>query len=432
MEDTTIVGAGAAVTILDGAGIDRVIDAGQGGTPADVSVAISGLTITGGDTIDNQDSGGIWTTVGLMQLEDVWVVGNTAGSAGGIHNTGTDSRLEIDRGLILGNRATTSVSGGVETDQTNTTIITNSAVVGNIAEASGGGLYTDGILNLTNVTVSGNSTDEGGGGIHATGDSTPAISSSTITGNEADADSDGAGNGGGVFGGDTVTLRNTILAGNLDSTTGTGDADECFGTVVSSSHSILGHPGGCSYTTGPGDQVGTPASPLDPMLAPIADNGGPTQTHALLIGSPAVDAGNTGPPGSGGNTCPVSDQRGIPRGPCDTGAYELILCRAVPVNRVGTAGNDVLTGTGGADGFLAMGGNDRVTGLGGDDAACLAAGNDRASGGGGKDTLLGEAGKDKLNGGGGKDLLICGSGKKDKGTGGPGKDRAKKCERGMA
>ncbi len=84
MEDTTIVGAGAAVTILDGAGIDRVIDAGQGGTPADVSVAISGLTITGGDTIDNQDSGGIWTTVGLMRLEDVWVVGNTAGSAGGI------------------------------------------------------------------------------------------------------------------------------------------------------------------------------------------------------------------------------------------------------------------------------------------------------------------------------------------------------------
>ncbi|MGH2685708.1 MAG: choice-of-anchor Q domain-containing protein, partial [Actinomycetota bacterium] len=319
--------------------------------------------------------------------------------------------------------------------------------------------YTDGILNLTNVTVSGNSADLGGGGIQATGDSTPTISSSTITGNEADADGDGTGNGGGVFGGDTVTLRNTIIAGNIDRTAGSGDSDECSGNVVSATHSILGHAGGCSYTTGPGDQVGTPASPLDPMLAPIADNGGPTQTHALLVGSPAVDAGDAGSPGSGGNACPATDQRGFPRGPCDIGAYELVLCGTVPVNRIGSDGDDVLTGTDGADGFLAQGGDDTVNALGGDDGVCLGDGNDtadagagndvvsgeggndialggagkdtasggpgkdRLAGGGGKDRLKGEAGKDKLRGQGGKDRLRGGPGK-DTCNGGPGKDKA--------
>jgi hypothetical protein len=125
--------------------------------------------------------------------------------------------------------------------------------------------------------------------------------------------------------------------------------------------------------------VGTGAAPIDPRLGPLADNGGSTQTHALLQGSPAINKGNPAPPGSGGNACAATDQRGAPRN-CDVGAYELVLCAKVTVNRVGTDARDVLRGTWGADGFLTLGGNDKAKGLGGRDAVCLGPGKDTGAG----------------------------------------------------
>ena len=74
-----------------------------------------------------------------------------------------------------------------------------------------------------------------------------------------------------------------------------------------------------------GDIVGTGASPADPLLGPLQDNGGPTFTHALQFGSPAIDKGNPATPGSGGTACEATDQRGAPRpagAACDIGAYE--------------------------------------------------------------------------------------------------------------
>ncbi len=152
----------------------------------------------------------------------------------------------------------------------------------------------------------------------------------------------------------------------------------------------------------------------DPKLGPLAANGGPTPTHALLAGSPALDKGSaTG-----------ADQRGLARpfdlqgiGPAaggngaDIGAYERVLCGKVAVNRIGTAGKDKLKGTNGADGILGLGGKDTLKGLAGKDGLCGGKGKDKLRGGGGNDTLLGQGGADDLAGGKGKDKLKGGAGK---------------------
>ena len=151
----------------------------------------------------------------------------------------------------------------------------------------------------------------------------------------------------------------------------------------------------------PSDILNVPA-----RLGALADNGGPTATHALLRGSPALDRG-------GG--CPTVDQRGLPRalgGRCDIGAYELARCGRVVVNRVGTSEADRLNGTRRADGVVGLGGNDVLRGRGGRDGLCGGSGRDRLLGGKGRDRLLGGPGRDRLFGGPGRDVL----------RGGPGRD----------
>ena len=110
---------------------------------------------------------------------------------------------------------------------------------------------------------------------------------------------------------------------------------------------------------------------VNPLLGPLADNGGSTFTHALSKGSPAIDGG-------GADSAPF-DQRGVPRA-SDIGAYEFATCGKKVVNRVGTDGKETLTGTSAADGILALDGKDTLKGLKGKDGLC---------GGNGKDTLKG-------------------------------------------
>src|SRR5262249_7450167 len=113
-----------------------------------------------------------------------------------------------------------------------------------------------------------------------------------------------------------------------------GNTNDCypfgFGTptINSQGYNLIGDTTGCVIT---GDTTGN-KSGVAPNLGPLRDNGGPTFTHALLTGSPAIDAGNPAAPGSGGNACPVDDQRGVTRpqdgdgdttAVCDIGAYEL-------------------------------------------------------------------------------------------------------------
>jgi CSLREA domain-containing protein len=287
--------------------------------------------------------------------------------------------------------------------------IRDSTLTGNFADdGEGGAIFTDGndgALALENVTVSANRADESGGGISVEGGQ-HTIRNSTLTGNVADADAaGGATEGGGIFanvGG--TSLRDTIVAGNTDRTPIPGSSD-CAGQGLGSlGNNLIGDPAWCEGSFGPppdSDLVGA-----DPKLGPLADNGGPSGTHALLDGSEALDRG------SGGATS--SDQRGVPRsGAADIGAYERVECAGVLVNRVGTAGRDLLTGTAGRDGILGLAGRDKLKGRKGRDSLCGGAGRDRLLGGGGRDRLLGGRGRDILLGGPGRDKL----------RGGPGRDR---------
>ncbi|NBB92866.1 MAG: hypothetical protein GVY32_06845 [Gammaproteobacteria bacterium] len=192
-------------------------------------------------------------------------------------------------------------------------------------------------MSLVNSTIAGNVSTGSGAGIFVCESRTLRIASSTIAGNIADSDSDGDGNGGGIFLepptdcnpiciNTTVELRNSIIADNLDdSPSGFRHAHDCDGTLQSDGYNLV-EQGSLSELTGncfvDGDTSGAMVG-SDPLLDSLADNHGPTPTHALQPGSPAIDAGD--PDGCGdfeGN--PLDhDQRGAPRiGTCDLGAFE--------------------------------------------------------------------------------------------------------------
>jgi Ca2+-binding RTX toxin-like protein len=147
-----------------------------------------------------------------------------------------------------------------------------------------------------------------------------------------------------------------------------------------------------------------PSKAVAGILLPLADNGGGTHTHALAIGSPAL---NASPDDAG---CRPIDQRGNPRprgAACDIGAFEgsAVLCGGRVTTMVGTVNADDLTGTPGADVISGLNGNDVITGLDGNDVICGGTGADRAYGGIGNDVIFGEAGNDRLLGQGGVDKL---------------------------
>ncbi len=189
-------------------------------------------------------------------------------------------------------------------------------------------------MTLNNSTVSGNSAERHGGGILKSDVSDLILNNVTITGNQADSDQDGDGLGGGFYSSNASTIiqfSNTIIANNTDNGNGT---PECYGdaTYISLGYNIIGDTSsGCSsYPSGvTGDQVniiGDGSVTIDTILdTTLQDNGGPTLTHALVQGSPAVDAGN--PAGCGDDTTLfTTDQRGYTRpvgAACDIGAFEL-------------------------------------------------------------------------------------------------------------
>jgi CSLREA domain-containing protein len=359
----TIGRRGGGSAVVDGKGLDRVFEIS---TPGGAPVTISDLTIQGGLAVGPAG-------------------GTSAGTGGGI-----------------------LVSAGVLT-------VNKSTIAHNTANSFGGGIETrsGAASNLVDTTVSGNSANVDGGGIDNTG-ATTTLLNVTVTGNTADADANNIGQGGGVgnFGG-TTTMRSTLIAGNTDQ--GGGQSPDCFNsagvTLASQGQTLIGSLVGCSYTASTSDITG-----VDAKLGPLAQNGGPTPTHALLAGSPALGKGAG---------CAKTDQRGVPRtggGACDIGAYELVRCRGRVADHVGTNSADGLTGTAGTDAFLLLGGHDRALGLGGSDVVCGGAGHDTAIGGPGRDRAYGDTGKDKLVGGSGNDLLAGGGGK-DELRGGRGRDK---------
>ena len=188
--------------------------------------------------------------------------------------------------------------------------LTDCAISGNSSAHRGGGLAdTGGTITLTNCTVSGNTASLAGGGITNNKTATTTLTNCTVSGNS----SSGYGGGLAIIAG-TMTIGNTIVTGN---TASSSDPD-VYGTVASAGHNLIGKTDGSSGWVG-SDLTGTIASPLNPLLAALGNYGGPTQTMALLPGSPAIGAAVVV---SGVTT----DQRGLIRGTTvDIGAFQTSL-----------------------------------------------------------------------------------------------------------
>jgi CSLREA domain-containing protein len=374
--------------------------AGSGTDSIPLAPGTYSLTLPGGDALNAEGD--------LDVLAGSFVQISAAATAPTVIEGGDDRVLEVHgpganatlTGLTIRGGSSAVAGGGIRNEAA--LVIFNSTLTDNFAATFGGGVSTDGggaVTNLTNVTVSGNRANGDGGGLDNAGGTTN-LNNVTVAANSADRDASGAGDGGGVnrFTG-TLSTANSLIAGNVDGTPAGVSAPDCRGTITSLGRNLLGNPRECLFSQGVGDIVGTSA----PGLGPLADNGGPTPTHALTAESPAIDAALAG--------AAESDQRFLKRTRADIGAYERVLCGGAPVNRIGTAAPDTLLGTGGRDGFLGLGGRDKVRGLGGRDGLCGGSGNDILRGGGARDTLLGQAGRDVLAGGRGRDSCRGGGGR---------------------
>jgi hypothetical protein len=301
----TLNGNGATITRAAGAAAFRILYVNTG-----AFATLSGLTLTNGNA-PSFSGGGIFS-FGTLTLSNSTLSGNSAVNGGGIDNEGT---LTLISSTFSDNRA--SESGGGILNVGELTLV-GSTLSGNSTAFEGGGIFSNHTLTLTNCTLSGNRANESGGGIYNVGSAT--VTNATITANRADADFDGKGQGGGIYSpAGTLRLRNTIVAGNFH---GAASArDDVNGVVGPSAFNLVGEGTGLigiSNNDANGNMVGTAQAPLDPRLGPLRDNGGPTKTHALLPGSPAIDRGLA--PG----LAPATDQRGVGRhGPPDIGAFEL-------------------------------------------------------------------------------------------------------------
>lgn len=179
----------------------------------------------------------------------------------------------------------------------------------------GGGVYNAGTLTLSDSTLSGNSAGDGGGVFNYAGPLT--LTNSTLSGNSSSNSGGGVANAYGL-----VTLARVLVAGNAASSAAKIVNDVSYGTMTANNFNLFGANGNAGvvgFTPGPTDIVPAAGVLLSDILALLTDNGGPTFTHALVPGSPAVDAS----PASA--NCPATDQRGVsrPQGPCcDIGAFE--------------------------------------------------------------------------------------------------------------
>lgn len=308
--DVTITGPGAGTLTVKRSTVGGTPDFRIFAINSGKTVSISGLTVNNGNIVG--DNGGGILNQGTLTLSGMVVNGNNApsNSGGGIYTTGA---LTINGSTVSGNSS--NQGGGIYSSTSLT--ITDSTISGNTSLNQGGGIVSFGTTNITNSTVSGNNAALAGGGISAN-PGTLTLTNVTVSNNRADSDNNGTGAGGGitVSGGPTaiVVLHNTIVAGNFNENGVTDANDDINGAVdAASSFNLIGDGTGMTGITHGtnGNQIGTVGTPIDARLGPLANNGGATQTHALLSGSPALDAGNdalvTNPPF---NAPPFTDQRG--------------------------------------------------------------------------------------------------------------------------
>jgi hypothetical protein len=272
------------------------------------------LTVTGSTLSGNTaDYGGAIAAFGMVTVSNSTLSGNFGRIGGGIYNPGT---LTFTFSTLSGN--TVSSSGGFPAlggglFNLGTLTVSNSTLSGN----TGGGIYNDGRLTVSNSTFSGNTAGIGGG-INSEGNSPVTLTNVTLTANRAGS----VGGGLAVFTALKPVLHNTLIAGNFRRPTGTAPGDVWGILDPSGDNNLIGDGTDMTGLSNGvnGNQVGTADNPIDPRLGPLADNGGPTLTHALLPGSPALDAGNNA-------YATDFDQRGpgfprIVNGIIDIGAFE--------------------------------------------------------------------------------------------------------------
>ncbi|MFI9825066.1 choice-of-anchor Q domain-containing protein [Streptomyces sp. NPDC052013] len=296
---TTIQGTGARSTVIDADRADRVFR-------LRADTRMSDVTITGGRAVQRElpfadTGGGGIANARHLTLRRVTVTGNSADYGGGIFNV-PDSHLDLMESTVSGNAA--GEAGGIRLDDSGT--VTNSTIADNRVTdpgdrpgslgGYGGGIDIRGLgtVRILNSTITRNSSTDGGGGINiapAYLDSLPSPIPDIID-----------------LPLGRMTLRNTIVAGNtVDGAP--ADCKKALATIESQGNNLDGD-GSCRLSA-----VGDLPSRA-PLIGPLADNGGPTDTVALLPGSPALDAADG---------CPATDQRGVARplgAACDIGAYE--------------------------------------------------------------------------------------------------------------
>jgi CSLREA domain-containing protein len=364
----TITGPGARVLSVDANLASRILSIAP--VSQNTTISISGLTFTRGQ-VNSPEPGG------------------SASLGGAILNSSkantTLTSCTISGCFAVAAPGAVGAGGAVNNDGTMTiigcTFRNNSAVGGSITTrgstasggpGAGGGIENGGTVTLQNCTFSNNTAQGGNGGNNTLGGqggkggdayggalsgNLITITNCTFSGNAAIGGSGGLGNPSGpngfAYGGainrNTSTgapVGNTLIAGNTATTQG----PDAWGPFISNGSNLVGKADDTTGFTGSGDKTGTAANPLDPkMMSAPANNGGPTDTIALLAGSPAIDAGNPA-------NSPLRDQRNYIRqnGP-DIGAYEFAGIIPVTLANISTRlrvekGDDALIG-----GFIVTG-----------------------------------------------------------------------------
>lgn len=217
----------------------------------------SAITITGGTTNSNTAAnagGGLWNGSGIMNITQLMVDGNTTSGAdggGGIYNN-ANGTINLQNSTVSNNAAANGGKGGGVTNEATTTLnVTASTISGNTSASSGGGIYNNGAATVLNSTIANNTAVDNGGGISAVA---------------------------------SVSVKGSIIAKNMGAA-----AVDVDGIFVSNDYNLIGDDSGNLFTASANDLEN-----VDPLLAPLADNGGPNLTHSLLDNSPAINAGDPG------------------------------------------------------------------------------------------------------------------------------------------
>lgn len=275
-----IFGNGADRITIDGNGNGRIFTVNAG-----ANATIKGLRLTNGNGVSSVSTGrggAVYNNGGNLTLENIYIVQNTAANGGGLNtaNSGTTTIIDCE---LANNTALTSSGGGLQNFSTSTLNVYGTTFRGNTSNSGtgGGGIQGGGDITITNSTFSGNTATGGdGGGISYNGGSTRSliVTNSTFSGNTA------GDQGGGIRKNDTTNngfIRNNIVTGNTSN-----DNSDLSGLYASQGFNVVQTAAAATGLT-MNDITGSSA-----LLTPIGNYGGFSFTHALLSGSPAIDAGD--------------------------------------------------------------------------------------------------------------------------------------------